>query len=160
MSQIVILFFLLIGFSQITQGKKIQTSVEAKSGPVFKKGTIKFNKTILNAEFALTNEQHQTGLMNRMEIPENFGMLFVFENEDYRSFWMKNTFIDLSIAYIGENRKILEIIDMKSVKSSLDVDIPSYPSTVKAMYALEVNMGWFQRNKIKVGDKMKSFTFK
>lgn len=126
----------------------------------FKKGTIQIKSVVISAEFAITEEQQQQGLMNRTEIPENFGMLFIFTNEDYRSFWMKNTFVDLSIAYIGANKKILEIIDMKAVKSSLDLDIPSYPSKVKAKYALEVKRGWFQRNKIKVGDKLKNFTYK
>ena len=73
---------------------------------------------------------------------------------------MKNTFVDLSIAYIGANKEILEIIDMKAMKSSLDVDVPSYPSSVKAQYALEVNQGWFKKNKIKVGDKLKSISYK
>ena len=132
----------------------------ANSEVIFKKGTIEFQKIKLNAEFAISNEQHQRGLMNRLSIPDNFGMLFLFEEEDYRSFWMKNTFIDLSIAYIGSNKKILEIIDMKAVKSSLDMDPPSYPSSVKAKYALEVNKGWFEKNKIKVGDKIKTFTIK
>ncbi len=127
---------------------------------IFKKGTIKLGKLALNAEFAISNAEQQMGLMNRTEIPQNFGMLFIFEDEDYRSFWMKNTFIDLSIAYIGSNKKILEILEMKAVKSSLDVDVPSYPSTVKAKYVLEVNRGWFQKNKIKVGDTMKSFSYK
>ncbi len=126
----------------------------------FKNGIIEIGKATLKAEFALTGEEQQRGLMNRTQIPENFGMLFVFSDDDYRSFWMKNTFIDLSIAYIGANKKILEIIDMKAVSSSLDADPPSYPSTVKAKYALEVNKGWFQKNKIKVGDKIKNFTYK
>lgn len=127
---------------------------------IFKKGTIEIANKTINAEFALNNEEHEIGLMNRTEIPENFGMLFIFNDENYRSFWMKNTFVDLSIAYIGANKKILEIIDMKAVKSSLDVDVPSYPSTVKAKYALEVRQGWFHKNKIKVGDRMKAYTYK
>ena len=125
----------------------------------FKKGTIKIGKLTLNAEFAVSNSEQQLGLMNRTDLPENFGMLFIFKDEDYRSFWMKNTFVDLSIAYIGSNNKILEILEMKAVKSSLDVDVPSYPSSVKAKYALEVKKGWFQKNKIKVGDSIRSFSY-
>lgn len=128
--------------------------------PIFKKGTININGKILQAEFAQSEEQQQYGLMNRTELPKDFGMLFIFETEEYRSFWMKNTFVDLSIAYVGANKKILEIIDMKAVKSSLDSDPPSYPSTVKAKYALEVNRGWFARNKIKVGDRLDKITIK
>lgn len=133
---------------------------ETTSGIKFKTGTIQIGKKTLKSEFAITDKEHQVGLMNRDKIPDDFGMLFIFPDENYRSFWMKNTFIDLSIAYIGSNMKILEIIDMKAVKSSLDIDPPSYPSSVKAKYALEVNQGWFQKNKIKVGDKIKTSTYK
>lgn len=118
----------------------------------FKKGTLKINKKELKIEIAETPSQHAYGLMNRSSLPDNQGMLFVFEEEDFRSFWMKNTFIDLSIAYIDKNRKIIEILDMKAVSSSLDVNLPSYPSHGKAKYALEVSQGWFKKNNIKVGN--------
>jgi len=129
-------------------------------GPKFKKGTIVIKNITLNAEFAITEDQQQYGLMNRTELPENFGMLFVFDQEDYRSFWMKNTFVDLSIAYISANKKILEIIDMDASKSSLDANPKTYPSSAKAKYALEVKQGWFKKNKIKVGDSIKKITIK
>lgn len=129
-------------------------------GPKFKKGTIVINGITLNAEFAITEDQQQYGLMNRTELPENFGMLFIFDQEDYRSFWMKNTYVDLSIAYIGANKKILEIIDMAASKSSLDANPKTYPSSAKAKYALEVKQGWFKKNKIKVGDSLKKINIK
>lgn len=119
---------------------------------LFKKGTLKINKRELKIEIAETPSQHAYGLMNRSSLPENHGMLFVFEEEDFRSFWMKNTFVDLSIAYIDKNRKIIEIQDMKAVSSSLDANLPTYPSSGKAMYALEVSQGWFKKNNIKVGN--------
>ena len=146
-------FYLLLFLILSTVVSKGETKVN------FKKGTIKIGKLTLNAEFAVSNSEQQLGLMNRTDLPENFGMLLIFKDEDYRSFWMKNTFVDLSIAYIGSNNKILEILEMKAVKSSLDVDVPSYPSSVKAKYALEVKKGWFQKNKIKVGDSIRSFSY-
>lgn len=124
-------------------------------GPKFKKGSIQIGTKTIKAEFAITDAEQQHGLMNRTEIPDNFGMLFMFEDEDYRSFWMKNTYVNLSIAYIGSNKKILEIIDMEASKSSLDANPKTYPSSAKAKYALEVKQGWFARNKIKVGDVIK-----
>ncbi len=136
----------------------ISFSLHAKS--VFKTGTIQIKGKTIQAEFAQNEEQHQLGLMNRDSLPENFGMLFIFDNEDYRSFWMKNTFVDLSIAYIGADKKIKEIIDMKASKSSLDVNTPSYPSSFKVKYALEVKQGWFEKNKIKVGDQIKKIDIK
>ncbi|MBL7544465.1 MAG: DUF192 domain-containing protein [Bdellovibrionaceae bacterium] len=126
----------------------------------FKKGTIKIKNITLNTEFAITDAEQQLGLMNRTELPDNFGMLFIFENNDYRAFWMKDTFVDLSIAYIGADKKINEILDMKAVTSSTDLNTPSYPSKEKAMYALEVRQGWFKKNKIKVGDKIKDINIK
>ena len=128
--------------------------------PKFKKGTIVINTTTIKAEFAITEAEQQHGLMNRTEIPDNFGMLFIFDDEDYRSFWMKNTFIDLSIAYIDSNKKILEIIDMEASKSALDANPKTYPSGNKAKYALEVKQGWFAKNKIKVGDVIKKINMK
>tara|TARA_B110001454_G_scaffold219198_1_gene251457 strand:- start:25864 stop:26319 length:456 start_codon:yes stop_codon:yes gene_type:complete len=129
-------------------------------GPKFKKGTIQINSKTIKAEFAISDAEQQHGLMNRTEIPDDFGMLFVFEDEDYRSFWMKNTFVNLSIAYIGANKKILEIIDMEASKSSLDANPKTYPSSAKAKYALEVKQGWFAKNKIKVGDSIKKINIK
>lgn len=130
------------------------------NGPKFKKGTLQINGITLQAEFAITEEQQQHGLMNRTELPENFGMLFIFKEEDHRSFWMKNTFVDLSIAYIGADKKIFEIIDMAASKSSLDANPKTYPSSQKAKYALEVKQGWFKKNKIKVGDLIKKINIK
>lgn len=129
-------------------------------GPKFKKGTVVINGVSLNVEIALTEEQQQYGLMNRTQLPENSGMLFIFDQEDYRSFWMKNTFVDLSIAYVGANKKILEIIDMEASKSSLDANPKTYPSSRKAKYALEVKQGWFKKNKIKVGDALQKINIK
>lgn len=100
----------------------------------------------LEVELAYTNEQRQKGLMYRDELGENSGMLFVFEKEQKLSFWMKNTKIPLSIAYIDKSGKILEIYDMKPY--SLE-SVPSKRSSI--MYALEVNRGYFNRNDITVG---------
>ena len=70
-------------------------------------------------------------------------MLFIFTHEQRLNFWMKNTYIPLSIAYISIDGKINEIYDMKP----LDISI-TYPSNLPAKYALEVNQGWFARNNI------------
>lgn len=68
--------------------------------------------------------------------------------------------MDLSIAYISANKKILEIIDMDASKSSLDANPKTYPSSAKAKYALEVKQGWFKKNKIKVGDSLKKINIR
>ena len=124
----------------------------ALAAPKFKKSQIKIKNKTLQIELAETQEQHSYGLMNREHLAENTGMLFVFDGEEQRFFWMKNTFINLSIAYFDKHKKIIDIQDMKAATSSLDENLPSYPSKGKAKYALEVNQGWFEKNNIKVGD--------
>lgn len=106
-------------------------------------------------ELAENPEQHAQGLMYRKSLPQDQGMLFVFNEEAPRSFWMKNTFIPLSIAYIDARGKIIDIQDMSPVKSVLEKEPPSYQSKGPARYALEVNQGFFKKNRIKVGDQLK-----
>ena len=118
----------------------------------FEKSTVTIGKTKLSVEVAKTVEQQQQGLMHRTKLGQNEGMIFVFDNEDYRSFWMKNTLIDLSIGYFNKNRELVEVIDMKAT-TMLDLNPPSYPTQKKAQFAIEVNEGWFTKNKIKLGDK-------
>ena len=146
------------GAHSITKKRKPRSGL-VQEGIQFKKGTIKIKNKIFNVEVALTPEQHAYGLMNRLTLPENSGMLFVFEEEQPRSFWMKNTFVELSIAYIDKDKKIIDIQDMKAVKSSLDDHLPNYPSQGPAQYALEMGQGWFRKNNIKVGDKFKEFSY-
>lgn len=102
---------------------------------------------ILKIEVAATDIQRSTGLMNRDSLDENRGMIFVFEKEQSVSFWMKNTRIPLSVAYISKEGKILEIYNMKA--QSLE-PVPSKRSSI--LYALEVNKGYFEHHEIKVGD--------
>lgn len=107
------------------------------------------NRIAVNAEIANTPELREQGLMHRTSLGDSDGMLFVFEKEIYLNFWMKNTLIPLDIAYIDKNGIINEIYNMKP----LDVSI-IYNSIKPAMYALEVNSGWFNRHKIKTGSKI------
>ncbi len=104
----------------------------------------------LNVEIADTPEKRMRGLMFRRYLPQNSGMLFIFSSEDYRNFWMKNTYIPLSIAYIGSDRIINEIYQMKP----LDISV-TYPSKLPARYSLEVNRGWFGKNNISAGGIIK-----
>ena len=103
----------------------------------------------LNVEVAATEQARQKGLMYRMSLPENDGMLFIFEKDKRLSFWMKNTYIPLDIAYLSKNGIINEIQSMMPLDVSL-----TYPSKKPAKYALEVNSGWFKRNGIRPGMKL------
>jgi uncharacterized membrane protein (UPF0127 family) len=100
----------------------------------------------LNAELAVTDEQRAIGLMFRAGLPDGEGMLFVFERDQRLSFWMQNTFIPLSIAFISADGRIDEIRDMRPL------DLTPVASSAQARYALEVPQGWFDRAGVRVGD--------
>jgi uncharacterized membrane protein (UPF0127 family) len=121
-------------------------------GIKFERSKLKIGGKIVSVELAKTPIQQQQGLMFRKSLPKDTGMLFIFPDEDYRAFWMKNTWIDLSIGYFDKNRVLKEVIDMKST-TELELNPPTYPSRHKAQYALEMTKGWFNKNKIKIGDK-------
>ncbi|MGE5085745.1 MAG: DUF192 domain-containing protein [Bacillota bacterium] len=112
------------------------------------------NKTLV-VEVASTGEQQERGLMFRNSLGEDEGMLFIFNNEETRFFWMKNTLIDLSIGYFNKTGTLVDIQEMKSGKGIADTALPSYASAQPAKYALEMNKGWFDKNKIKLGAKLK-----
>lgn len=120
----------------------------------FEKKKIKLGNRTLVVEVAVTPVQHQRGLMFRDKLGENEGMLFIFDNEESRFFWMKNTFIDLSIGYFDAKGVLIDVQEMKSGKGVPEVALASYPSAHPAKYALEMNKGWFKKNKIKLGSKL------
>ena len=128
------------------------SSFAEPQAPKFSKKKITIGKVNLDVEVAETQEQHNYGLMNRSKLPDNLGMIFVFDTNEVRSFWMKNTFIDLSIGYFDQNKVLFQIIDMKAT-SLMQQDLPSYVSSGPAKFALEVPKGWFEKHGIKVGDK-------
>ncbi|MFC1670454.1 DUF192 domain-containing protein [Spirochaetota bacterium] len=103
----------------------------------------------LYVETAATVRKRNIGLMYRKNLDINHGMLFIFEDESKLSFWMKNTFIPLSIAYISNEGIINEILHMKPLDTSI-----TYESVKPAKYALEVNKGWFHNNQITKGCKI------
>lgn len=98
------------------------------------------------AEIAITPEERNHGFMERKNIPDGTGMLFIFERDQLLSFWMKNTPHPLSIAYIDSKGKIRNIFDMNPYSTD------SIISTVSVRYALEVPQGWFKKNGITEGD--------
>lgn len=112
------------------------------------------NGVKLEVEVARSDAEREVGLMNRTEMKDNHGMLFEFPTPQRLSFWMKNTFIPLSIAYFDKDKVLQEIHDMKPQNlMEKEQDLRSYPSQCMCQYALEVNQGWFAKNKIKKGDK-------
>ena len=105
----------------------------------------------INAEVADDNEERTKGLMFREKLDENDGMLFVFDNENYQTFWMKNTLIPLDIIFINKN---LEVVDIKNAVPCKEEPCTLYKSSKPAMYVLEVNGNFTAKNKIKLGSRI------
>lgn len=103
----------------------------------------------VKAEIAVKPEDRNFGFMERKNIPDGTGMLFVFEYDQILSFWMKNTPTPLSIAFITKDGKIKDIFDMQPFSTA------SKTSTGYVRYALEVPQGWYKKNGIKTGDVLK-----
>jgi len=99
-------------------------------------------------EIASTPAQREQGLMYRKKINDGEAMLFVFERDEMLAFWMKNTLVPLSIAYISHDGRILEIYDMEPG------NLNPVRSSRSVRYALEVPQGWFGRAGIGIGDKL------
>ena len=132
-------FFLTVlsGCSALEKFEKREIAIEGNGGRI-----------ILMAEIARTQAQRQQGLMYRKELKDGEGMLFIFEKDEALSFWMKNTLVPLSIAYIASDGRMLEIYNMEP--GNLD----PVRSNRSVRYALEVPQGWFGRAGLAAGDKL------
>ncbi len=109
---------------------------------------------VIDAQVASTNDQRMTGLMFRKEMPQHEGMLFVFEYPSQQCFWMKNTLLPLSVAFVSDDGTIANIDEMKP--QTLD----SHCSVKPVRYVLEMNQGWFSKKGIKAGAKLEGPPFK
>jgi uncharacterized membrane protein (UPF0127 family) len=105
-------------------------------------------KNRLVAEVAATPDERSTGLMHRFSLKPDHGMIFVFERAEPQGFWMKNTFIPLSIAFIDSDGRIVNIDDMAPQ------DEHTHWSSGPAQYALEMRKGWFAEHRIAAGDRV------
>lgn len=103
----------------------------------------------VTVEVAITPEERGLGLMNREELPEDGGMLFIYRYPQELRFWMRNTRIPLDIAFIDHEGIIISIQPMERTESD-DHTVSPAP----ALYALEMNLGWFEKNGVQVGDRV------
>ncbi len=108
---------------------------------------------VIKAELAVTPQQQSTGMMFRREMPGNEGMLFVAEDSGVRCFWMKNTLIPLSIAFIADDGHIVNIAEMQALNER------SHCSAKPVRYALEMPQGWFAKKGIAAGFKLRGKPF-
>ncbi len=102
----------------------------------------------IDAQVALTPDQRQTGLMHRADMPQHEGMLFVFEQATQQCFWMKNTLLPLTAAFVADDGTIVNLADMQPETTD------SHCSAKPVRYVLEMNRGWFARKSIKAGYRL------
>lgn len=142
-----IFILLLIFIPAFTSCQKTEKKYNLKVADVIIK-TSEGKSLKVKAELAIKEEERNYGFMNRENIPDGTGMLFIFEDESKRTFWMKNTPHPLSIAYIDSSGEIADILDMKPFS------LAGVNSSRSVKYALEVPQGWFSKNGVKVKDKV------
>ncbi len=113
---------------------------------------VEVNGIPLTVEIVDKPAERSLGLMYRKSLPENMGMLFIYRRPGIMNFWMKNTYIPLSIAYIDTKGYIIAIFKMEPLNEK-----KSYRSPAPAVWALEVNQGWFEKNGVNVGDSVRLY---
>ena len=109
---------------------------------------------LIDAQLAETSEQRMIGLMHRQNMPNHEGMLFVFEQPAKQCFWMKNTLIPLSAAFVADDGSIVNIADMQPQS------MQTHCSTKPVRFVLEMNQGWFAKRGIRPGYRLQGSPFK
>jgi len=107
----------------------------------------------IQAQVAQTPEQHATGLMFRTEMAQQEGMLFVFNTPSQQCFWMKNTLIPLTAAFVADDGTIVNLENMQPQTTQ------SHCSVRPVRYVLEVNQGWFAKKGIRAGAQLRGAPF-
>jgi hypothetical protein len=103
---------------------------------------------LISAELARTPQQRAIGLMHRQQMGMNEGMLFVFEQPSVQCFWMKNTLLPLTIAFLDDEGAVVTLADMEPQS------LKEHCSGAPVRYALEMNLGWFAKRGLKVGSRI------
>ncbi len=110
--------------------------------------TLQIGTHTIKAEVARSKEARQRGLMYRLKLADNSGMLFIFDQKSAHCFWMRNTLIPLSIAFLDDNGTIINIEDMQPQTDA------NHCAQAPTRYALEVSQGWFTKKGVQAGDKV------
>lgn len=131
----------------------LKPSCSKKDGAIC---NINIKGTSLELEVAYSEDKQAKGLMYVDHLDENKGMIFIYDKSRYLTFWMKNTYLALSIAYVDQDGLITDIINMYPIKKNTTNDqIPRYSSSKMVKYAIEVNQGWFTLRGVREGDHIK-----
>jgi hypothetical protein len=128
----------------------MQCAASAGDGPRFM--TVFVKDTPFRVEIASTPEQHALGLMHRRFLKSDYGMLFIFADDEVRSFWMKNTLIPLDMIFINSDRQVVDL--HHAVPPCPGDPCPSYTSAYPARFVLEIAGGTAKKLKLAPGDKI------
>ncbi len=130
--------------------------LQAQEGPQARLPTIELTAGmhVIRAELAVTAAQQATGMMFRTEMAGNEGMLFVNDDLSPRCFWMRNTLIPLSIAFLADDGTIVNVADMQPQSES------SHCSAQPVRFALEMRLGWFAKRGLQAGSRLRGKPFK
>jgi uncharacterized membrane protein (UPF0127 family) len=133
----------------------LSASLQAQEVPQtnLERATLALGMHQIDAQLALTPEQHSVGLMFRKEMPQHEGMLFIFPQASKQCFWMKNTKIALTAAFVSDDGTIANLADMKPNTTE------SHCSTKSVRFVLEMNQGWFAKRGFKAGARIKGPMF-
>jgi uncharacterized membrane protein (UPF0127 family) len=110
--------------------------------------TLNAGMHLMQVQLAQNFEQRQIGLMWRKEMPQNEGMLFIFEQASVQCFWMRNTLIPLTAAFVADDGTVVNLADKKPMSDE------SHCSTKPVRFVLEMNQGWFAKRNIQAGYKL------
>ena len=115
--------------------------------------TLSAGMHLIHAQVAATPDQRSIGLMSRREMPANEGMLFIFERPETQCFWMKNTLLPLTAAFVEDDGTIVNLADMKPQTTD------SHCSTKPVRFVLQMHQGWFDKRGIKSGSRLSGQPF-
>jgi uncharacterized protein len=147
--------FANLALSAVLLSAVINTSASAQEEPQMnlQRAQLTIGMHQIDAQLALTPQQRQIGLMWRKSMPQHEGMLFVFEQPSKQCFWMKNTFLPLTAAFVEDDGTIVNLADMKPQTTE------PHCSAKPVRYVLEMNQGWFAKKNIKAGSKISGAAF-
>ena len=126
---------------------------QAAPQPRLETTTLRAGMHLIQAELARTDQQQEIGLMMRAEMAAHEGMLFVFRDKAPRCFWMRNTLLPLTIAFIDDDGRIVNLADMKPRSED------SHCAAKPVRFALEMNQGWFSKRNIAAGYRLEGAPF-
>lgn len=148
---------MIVGLACVVAGYSLYDFEPEPAEADFKNATFHTNGSQTSwalLEVADNDTERKNGLMNRTELGKNEGMLFVFSQEDERTFWMKNTLIPLDIIYLDSERTVVDIDTAYPELNTSEDNLARYPSDRPAKYVVEVNAGFAENNSIRKGSKV------